>query len=116
MGTHVEAAIISSAGPGEVAKAAVRDAVAAAPTDEEKEALAVQLFKLATGRFPQESSDRRAVYQGGMLLVGVVFLTTALVTMALVLDDKEVPEWLATVATALGSGIIGGLFGYAKQD
>ncbi len=112
---QVQAAIDSSAPPQEVAKAAVQDAVAAAETDAEKEALALQLFKEATGRFPQESSDRRSVYLGGFLLVGLVFLTTALVAMFLVLDDKEVPESLATLGTALGSGIVGGLFGYAKQ-
>lgn len=115
MGTLAQAAIQSDAPPAEVAKAAVKDAVARADTQAEKEALALALYKEATGRFPQDSSDRKAVYQGGFVLVGLIFVGTVVLALLLVLDDKSVPEWMAALATALGSGIIGGLFGYAKQ-
>lgn len=47
--------------------------------------------------------------------MGLIFLVTAALALFLVLNDKGVPEWMSTLATALGSGIIGGLFGYAKQ-
>lgn len=33
----------------------------------------------------------------------------------LVLAGKPVPDWIGTLATALASGVIGGLFGYAQQ-
>ncbi|MEP1126312.1 MAG: hypothetical protein ABJH68_20715 [Ilumatobacter sp.] len=115
MTTLTEAAIASSASPDEVAKAAVKDAVAEAGSQAEKDALALSLYKEATGRFPQDSSDRKAVYFGGFILVGLVFLVTAALALILVLDDKSVPDWMATLATALVSGVVGGLFGYAKQ-
>lgn len=81
-----------------------------------KEALGLALYKEATGRFPQDSSDRRWVYIGGFVLVGFVFVVTAGLALVLVLNDKAVPEWSSTLATALISGVIGGLFGYAKQN
>lgn len=68
------------------------------------------LYKEATGRFPQDSSDRRAVYLGGFVLVGIVFLGIITVAIILGVNDKTVPEPFWTVATALGSGVIGGLF------
>lgn len=66
MATLAQAALERNAPAGDVAKAAVQDAVAGAQTQAEKEALALQLYKEATGRFPQDSSDRRAVYTGGL--------------------------------------------------
>lgn len=115
MGTLAERAIADQASSAEVAKAAVKDAVAEAGSQAEKDALALALYKEATGRFPQESSDRRAVYLGGFTLVGIVFAITAAVALVLVLSDKAVPDWVSTLATALVSGVVGGLFGYAKQ-
>lgn len=115
MGNLAKAAIERSEPADKVAKAAVKDAVAAATTEKEKEDLAVALYKEATGRFPQESSDRKSVYQWGFGLVGVVFAVLAVVVVVLVSDDKLVPDSMATLATALISGTIGGLFGYAKQ-
>lgn len=115
MGTLAEAAIANAEPSAEVAKAAVKDAVAGAASDAEREALALALFKEATGRFPQDSSDRRAVFIGGFVLVGVVFVATVVLALVLILNNKDAPEWLSTMATALASGIIGGLFGYAKQ-
>ena len=99
----------------ELARAAAKDAAAGAQTQAEKETLGLELYKEATGRFPQISSDRRAVYVGGFVLVGIVFVVTAALALVLVLDGKAVPEWMSTLATALGSGVIGGLFGYARQ-
>lgn len=116
MASLVQQAIENSAPSADVAKAAVKDAVAGAQSDAEKEALALQLFKEATGRFPQDSSDRRAVYMGGFILVGLVFVVTSALALVLVLDDKSVPDWMSTLATALISGVIGGLFGYARQN
>ena len=110
-----QAAIANSDTSEEVAKAAVKDAVAGATTDAEREALALALYKEATGRFPQDSSDRRAVYTGGFALAGIVFVVTAAAAVALVLDGKQLPDSLTVLATALISGVIGGLFGYAKQ-
>lgn len=98
----------------QLANAAVKDAIDGASTEEEKEALALELFREATG-FPQASSDRRAVFTGGFWLVGIVFLVTAGLAVVLILNDKEVPDWLSTFATALVSAVLGGLFGYAKQ-
>jgi hypothetical protein len=115
MATLTEQAINESAPSAEVAKAAVKDAVAGAQSDAEKEALGLALYKEATGRFPQDSSDRRAVYTGGFVLVGLIFVVTAALTLILVLGNRSVPEWISTLATALASGVIGGLFGYAKQ-
>lgn len=116
MASLAQQALDNSAPSADVAKAAVKDAVAGAESDAEKEALALQLFKEATGRFPQDSSDRRAVYMGGFILVGLVFLVTAALALVLVLDDKSVPDWMSTLATALISGVVGGLFGYARQN
>jgi len=115
MATLAEEAIKAAASSEEVATAAVKDAVAGATSEAEKEALALSLYKEATGRFPQDSADRRSVYLGGFWLVAMVFVVTAAVAVVLILNDKSVPDWLSTLATALGSGIIGGLFGYAKQ-
>ncbi len=115
MASLARAAMESDAPPEDVAKAAVKDAVAGAQTQAEKEALALALYKEATGRFPQDSSDRRSVYQGGFILVGVIFVATVVAAVVVLLNGGEIPEWLSTLATALGSGIIGGLFGYAKQ-
>ena len=61
--------------------------------------------------FPQRSSDRRAVFIGGLLLVAFVFAVTAVAGVT----AGDVPEWLPTLATALASGVIGGLFGLARQ-
>lgn len=115
MASLAETAIADSAPADEVAKAAVKDAVATATTEAEKEALALALYKEATGRFPQDSSDRRAVYTGAFWLVGVVFVTTAVLAAVLVLNDKSVPDWMSVLATAAISGLVGGLFGYAQQ-
>jgi hypothetical protein len=115
MATLVQSAIERAAPPEDVAKAAVQDAVAG-QSPAEKEALALALYKEATGRFPQDSSDRRLVYISGFVLVGVIFVVTAALTALLVMNGNSVPEWTSTLATALGSGIIGGLFGYAKQS
>lgn len=109
------AAMDAAESPTEVAKAAVREATATVPEDQ-KEDLALELYKAATGRFPQKSSDRRAVYVGGFVLVGFIFLLTTAMATIVVLDDKSVPEWLSTLATALGSATLGGLFGYSRQD
>jgi hypothetical protein len=110
-----QTALENAAPAEEVAKAAVKDAVAGAATDTEKEALGLALYKEATGRFPQDSSDRRAVYTGGFVLLGVVFLISAALVAVVVLSEKTVPDWLAVLATALVSGLVGGLFGFAKQ-
>lgn len=115
MATRVEAAITGGAAVDDVAKAAVKDAIDAAPTEEAKKDLALELYKEATGRFPQESSDRRIVFLGGFVLVGVVFVVLAVVAVILVSDDKSVPDSLSTLATALVSGMLGGLLGYAQQ-
>lgn len=115
MATLAESAIQNNAPPEQVAKAAVKDAVAGASTEAEKQALALDLYKEATGRFPQDSSDRKAVYQGGFILVGLIFVVTAGLVLYAMANAGGVPEWMSTLATALGSGIIGGLFGYAKQ-
>jgi hypothetical protein len=112
---RVQSAVNSKVSAEEVAKAAVQDAVESATSEKEKEALALALYKEATGRFPQDSSDRRAVYTGGFWLLGSVFVVIAGVTIWLVLQDKAVPESVMVLATALVSGVIGGLFGYAKQ-
>ena len=112
---QVQKAIGSNLSTDEVAKAAVRDAVEGASSDQEKEALALALYKEATGRFPQGSSDRRAVYTGGFVLVGVVFLVIAVAVVVLALNKTTIPESLTVLATALVSGVIGGLFGYAQQ-
>lgn len=113
--SRVQDAIQSSATKEEVAIAAVQDALEGATSDKEKEALALTLYKEATGRFPQDSSDRRAVYTGGFWLLGIVFVASAVVTISLVLFDKTVPDSVTVLATVLVSGVIGGLFGYAKQ-
>jgi hypothetical protein len=113
--TLAQSAIQENAAPDEVAKAAAKDATAAAKSQAEKDALALALYKEASGRFPQDSSDRKAVYTGGFVLVGVIFVLTMVVVVLLILAGKAVPEGMSILATALGSGIIGGLFGYAKQ-
>ena len=115
MSTLAAQAIERQATALDIAKAAVQDAAAGATTEAEKEALALALYKDATGRFPQDSSDRRAVYLGGFVLVGIVFLGIIAVAIVLGINNKTVPDPFWTVATALGSGVIGGLFGYAKQ-
>lgn len=115
MQTLAEEAIANQAPKADVAKAAVKDAVSGAQSEAEKEALALSLYKEATGRFPQDSSDRKSVYLGGFLLVGVIFALTIVAAVILVLKDKSVPDWLSTLSTGLGSAIVGGLFGYAKQ-
>lgn len=115
MANLAQAAIANSASADDVAKAAVKDAVAEASTAEEKEALGAALYKEATGRFPQSSYDRKVVYMGGFVLVGVVFIVTAALAALVLLNDKLVPDWIGILATALVSGVVGGLFGYAKQ-
>ncbi len=113
--TRAQLAIANNETKLEVAKAAVKDVVENASTNEEKEKLAVTLYKEATGRFPQDSSDRLAVYTGGFWLLGIVFAIIVAATVAIVLNNKTVPEALTILATALVSGVVGGLFGYAKQ-
>ncbi len=54
------------------------------------------------------------MYLGGYALVGVIFVVT--IAAVVLMGSTGVPEWMSTLATALGSGIIGGLFGYAKQS
>lgn len=48
-------------------------------------------------------------------MVGIVFLILATLAVVLLLNNKSIPDSMATLATALISGVIGGLFGYAKQ-
>lgn len=115
MSTLAQAAIDAAEPSDVVAKAAAKDAAAGAGTAAEKEALGLALYREATGRFPQDSSDRRAVYIGGLILVGLIIVIVGSLALILTLEDKELPEAVVTLATALASGIIGGLFGYAKQ-
>lgn len=114
--TLTQDALAKSAPTNEVAKAAAQDASAETQSDAEKEALGLALYNAATGRFPQDSSDRKTVYLGAFVLVGTVFVLTAILVIVLVLKGKTVPDWIPTLVTALTSGVIGGLFGYAKQD
>ena len=115
MSTLAEDAIEANRPSDDVAKAATKDAVASINSEAEKEALALALYKEATGRFPQDSSDRRSVYMGGFILVGLIFLVMAVLVAILLLENKTVPDSLWTMSTALVSGVVGGLFGYAKQ-
>ena len=115
MTSLTESAIAAQHSSNEIAKAALKDALQDAGSDAEKEALAKELYKEATGRFPQDSSDRKGVYIGGFVLVGFIFFILAALVAVLLLKDKTVPESLWTLSTALASGIVGGLFGYAKQ-
>ena len=66
------------------------------------------LYKEATGRFPQASSDRKEVFVRGFWLVGAVFVATLGFALTLLLADKAVPDWTSVFATAIGSGVIGG--------
>ena len=115
MASLTQAAIENQEPADEVAKAAVKEAASAASTDTEREALALTLYKEATGRFPQDSSDRRAVYTGGYWLVGGVFAAALAAAVFLVIEGKPIPEFVSILATAVTSGVIGGLFGFAKQ-
>ena len=108
------AAMDSDGTPTDIARAAVREAAATIPADE-KEDLAKELYKEATGRFPQNSSDRKAVYVGGFTLVGFIFLLTAALAALGMWRTADVPSWMSTLATALGSATLGGLFGYSRQ-
>ena len=112
---RVKNAIDNDKSIDEVAKAAVQDAAESASSEQEKEDLAVALYKEATGRFPQNSNDRRAVYDGAFMLLGGVFALVVIAATTIVLLGKSVPESLSILATALVSGVVGGLFGYAKQ-
>lgn len=115
MGALVDQAIRENRPPQEVARVAMKEAIVAAGSEAEKENLAASLYKDATGRFPQNSMDRKTVYVGGFWLAGCVFLLTMALVFGLVLAGKPVPDWIGTLATALASGVIGGLFGYAQQ-
>lgn len=108
-------ALQENAEPKDVATAAVKEAIAGADSEAEKEALALSLYKEATGRFPQDSSDRKAVYVGGFLLVGIIVLLVLVALIIVLLKDKTMPDALWVLATAVTSGVLGGLFGYAKQ-
>ena len=55
------------------------------------------------------------MYIGGFVLVGLVFLVIAVVAVVFGFIDKTIDGPLAVLATALISGVLGGLFGYAKQ-
>jgi len=99
-----------------VLKAAADEAAENVGTRQDAESLAVEVYEKLAGRtFPQRSADRRAVYVGGMILIGSVFALTLLTVTLLALNDKVVPESIWTIATALGTGVLGGLFGYAQQ-
>ena len=74
--TLTQQAIIEAAPSAKVAEAAAKP-WRVHKTEAEKEALARALYKEATGRFPQDSSDWRTVYTAGFVLVGIVFLATA---------------------------------------
>lgn len=115
MGIRADEAIRNSAPPDVVAKAAAQDAAAAAPTQAEKDALAVQLYKEVSGRFPQDSSDRRAVFIGAFWLAGAILFFSLVFAGVLLLNNKVVPDSVYVLATAGVSGVIGGIFGYAKQ-
>ena len=116
MTARLQQAIATNAPAGEVARVAARAASETAQTDTEREALARDLYKEATGRFPQDSSDRRAVYLAGFVLVGISFVAVLLLAAFGMNQGNEVPEWISVLATALVSGVIGGLFGYARQQ
>jgi hypothetical protein len=62
-----------------------------------------------------ESKDQRTVFVAGFILIGIVFITVAVVTAILVTDDHNLPDAVAALATALVSGVVGGLFGLARQ-
>lgn len=115
MPSLVETAISENQSPDDIARAAARDAASAAANDAQKEALALALYKEATGRFPQDSRDRRAVFIGGYVLVAVVFIVLIVPVVVLQLNDKTLSSSITTLATALISAVLGGLFGYAKQ-
>ena len=92
-------------------KRKVVEAAANELSTEEQEALAIRIYENATGgRFPQNSIDRRLVFQWGIgaMLLG---LLTALVALVWVLVADKDTEPITAIATLVLGGIVGGLFG-----
>jgi hypothetical protein len=56
------------------------------------------------------------IFVVGFVVVLLAFVTVAGVVLVLALNDHNIPDSLTTLATALISGIVGGLFGLSRQQ
>ncbi len=99
-----------AAGPGDLLKAAAQDAAKLPP---EEKAKVAEEAAATLGLLP--AADRKWVFVVGLALIAVALVGALVAVLALVPDDKAVPNELWILISSVVTGVLGGLFGFSVQ-